>query len=140
MPPEDPKQPGEIKPMESVDNRRPNGTFGPGNIANPLGRPAGSYSIMTLIKKKMEEIPVGQVKQWKEQIADIILDEAIVKRNPKMLEMIVEYMDGKPKQTVEMDVNRENVDSLTDLLRQMSTTKKPDGSDTTTIPPAGPGQ
>ena len=29
------------EPIKSVDNRRPDGTFGPGNIANPNGRPKG---------------------------------------------------------------------------------------------------
>ena len=29
------------KPIKAVDNRKPNGTFGAGNNANPLGRPKG---------------------------------------------------------------------------------------------------
>lgn len=103
------------------------GLFLPGNPGGP-GRPKGSFSIMTIIRQKMDEIPVGQVKEWKSQIADILLEEAVVKRNMKALEMIVEYMDGKPKQTIDVDVNKENVDSLTNLLREMS---KIDGRSTT---------
>lgn len=130
-----PAQPPQT-PGEPADNRRPDGTFGPGNNANPTGRPTGSFSIMTIIRKKMEEIPVGQVKAWKEQIADILLEKAVVKGDIKALEMIIEYMDGKPKQNIEVDVNRENVDALTEVLRAVSKTKE-DGSNpapTTTTP------
>ena len=31
----------DIKPDKAVDNRNPDGTFGPGNNANPDGRPKG---------------------------------------------------------------------------------------------------
>lgn len=99
---------------------------------NPTGRPKGSYSIMTIIKKKMEEIPIGQVKEWKEQIADIILEKAVVGKDMKALEMIVEYMDGKPKQSVDLDVNKEGVESLTNLLREISKQKDGSGPTTTT--------
>lgn len=121
-------------PGEQENNRNPDGTFKPGMSGNPSGRPTGSFSIMTIIRKKMEEIPVGQVKEWKYQIAGILLEEAVVKKNMKALEMIVEYMDGKPKQTIDLDVNKENVDSLTDLLREMGKTKQ-NGPDTATPTP-----
>lgn len=124
--------------QEDKIDRNPDGTFKVGISGNPAGRGKGTFSIMTLIRKKMEEIPPGQVKQWKEQIAEIILEEAVVKKNPKMIEMIVEYMDGKPKQSVDLDVNRENVDSLTDLLRIISSKPK-DGSEPITPEPTGSG-
>lgn len=123
--------------------RKPDGTFDVGNTGGP-GRPKGSFSIMTLIRKKMEEIPPGQTKLWKEQIAEILLDEAITKRNMKAIEMIVEYMDGKPKQNIEIDANKESVDTLTDLLREIGKPKEKEIADGSNTPPppapdAGPG-
>lgn len=104
------------QPQQSVDNRQPDGTFGAGNNANPGGRPRGSFSIMNIIRKKMEEIPLGQTKEWKEQFAEIILDEAVVKRNPHILKLVVEYMDGKPDQKIDFGVDKENISDLTALL------------------------
>lgn len=112
--------------------------FKPGNPGGP-GRPPGSFSIVSLLKKKMVEIPIGQTQEWREQIANIILDEAVAKRKGDIIKLLVEHIDGKPKQDVNVDVNRENVDALTSLLKEMSTKPK-DGSDTTspTTPDAGP--
>ena len=116
-----------IKEPIKDESRNPDGTFKTGFSGNPTGAGRkGSFSIMTLIRKKMEEIPNGQTEEWKEQIAKIILDEAVTKRNPKILQLIVEYMDGKPRQTIELDTNEESVNSLTDLLRQLS--KQKDGA------------
>ncbi len=133
---------------EATDNekpmveRNPDGTLKPGAVLNPGGKPKGAFSIMTIIRKKMEEIPIGQTQSWRDQIAGIILDEVVVKRNPRIIQMLVEYMDGKPKQNIEIDANKESVDTLTELLREISKPKAiaADGSDTSTppAPDAGP--
>jgi hypothetical protein len=108
---------------EEKPNRDEEGKFLPGHAVAGPGRPKGSYSIMTIIRKKMEEIPLGQTKAWKEQIADIIVEEAVVKRNANMLNLIVDHMDGKPKQPIEIDVDRENVSNLSGVLKQISELK-----------------
>lgn len=89
-------------PLDQDNNRNSDGTFKEGHSGNLNGRPRGTYSIMTIIRKKMEEIPLGQTKPWKEQMADIIMDEAIIKRNDKMLKMITEYMDGMPDEFIDI--------------------------------------
>lgn len=43
-------------PNKSVENRNPDGTFGPGNCANPNGRPKGK-TIKELVKEWLEEHP-----------------------------------------------------------------------------------
>ena len=79
---------------------------------------------MTLLRKKMEEIPLGQVKEWKEQIAEIILEEAVVNRKADMLKLLVNYMDGMPNQKVDFGVDKENIGDLTDFLTALAK-KKP---------------
>jgi hypothetical protein len=108
-------------PQELANNSQPlrdeNGKLLPGTPSlNPGGRPKGSYSIMTILRKKMEEIPLGQTKEWGHQIADIILDEAVVNRKSDMLKLIVNYMDGMPNQKVDFGVDKENIGELTELL------------------------
>lgn len=99
------------------------GQIAPGHSGNPGGRPKGSYSIMTIIRKKMEEIPPGQVKEWKEQIADKILEKAIVHGDEAMLKLVVQYMDGMPSQKVELGVGEEEVGTLTDFLKTIAKKK-----------------
>jgi hypothetical protein len=43
----------EINPQEALTNRQPDGTFGPGNLANPGGRPRGSISLKEYIRRKL---------------------------------------------------------------------------------------
>lgn len=93
----------------SNHNPSPENQFKPGESGNPKGRPVGSYSIMTLLRQRMNEVPLGQTKEWREQFADIILDEAIIKRNPQMLKMVAEYMDGMPEQFIDLTTKGEKL-------------------------------
>lgn len=115
-------------PQEQANNRQENGQFKPGVSGNPGGRPVGSFSIVTILKQRMEEIPIGQVKTWKEQVADKIIERAIVHGDANMLKLLTAYMDGAPKQTVAIDADKESIDSLTALLREAATVKKPDAN------------
>lgn len=44
------------EPIKAVENRRPDGTFGPGNNANPDGRPKGK-TIKEMVREWLEEHP-----------------------------------------------------------------------------------
>jgi hypothetical protein len=127
-----------IAPLqEQVDNKdtfvdehgvtryKATGQIAPGNTANPGGRPKGSYSIMTILRKKMEEIPLGQTKEWAHQVAEIILDEAVVHRKGDMLKLLVQYMDGMPNQKIDLGVDKEEVGTLTEFLQAMAAKKTP---------------
>lgn len=98
------------------------GQIAPGNSGNPGGRPKGSYSIMTIIRKKMEEIPLGQTKEWREQLAEVILEEAVVHRKGDMIKLIANYMDGMPNQKIDVGVDTDDMGSLTDFFRGLAAT------------------
>ncbi len=64
------------KPNKAVDNRRPDGTFGANNLANPAGRPKGKtlkeykadkFRLMTDEEKDkwIEDNKVSGETQWK---------------------------------------------------------------------------
>lgn len=46
-----------MAPQESVDNRRADGTFGPGNLANPGGRPKGSVGLRSRLRRLLADEP-----------------------------------------------------------------------------------
>ena len=62
------------EPIKPVDNRQPNGQFGPGNNANPWGRPEGStlkeyqgskYRKMTDEQKEVELSKMSEELKWR---------------------------------------------------------------------------
>jgi hypothetical protein len=79
------------EPEEQENNRNPDGTFKPGVSGNPGGRPVGSVSIVGMIRKKFEEQP----KYAEEWVAKLLED-------PSNRKAVMEQIDGKPKQSVEL--------------------------------------
>ena len=104
--------------IDNGDKRNPDGTFAEGNKGGP-GRPIGSVSITNLIREKLKQIPHGQRKAFAELIAEKIIDKAYNDGNESMLKEILDRIDGKAKQPIEIDANKESIDSLTSLLKQI---------------------
>ena len=80
----------EEQPISNGDKRNPDGTFAKGWEGGP-GRPVGSVSIVAKIKKKFEENP----EYFEEWVSKLMED-------PKERRAIMEQLDGKPKQSVEL--------------------------------------
>lgn len=72
----------------------------PGQSGNPKGRPA--TSITTLLKRKLEEIPEGADKTYKEQLIDKVIMKAIRHGDKDMIKLSWNYIDGMPKQAHEI--------------------------------------
>lgn len=79
-----------MEPNSSGDNRNPDGTFGPGNNANPLGRPKGSISIKDKVRQYLENNP--------NEVEAIV--EHFVKNNR---ELMWQMLEGRPQQDVVSD-------------------------------------
>ena len=75
-----------MEPETNGDNRRSDGTFGPGNNANPAGRPPG-VSIKDRVRKFLEENP-GDMEDFVSHF---------VKRNR---ELAWQMLEGRPQQDV----------------------------------------
>lgn len=115
----------EEEPKTIGDNRRPDGTFGEGNVANPNGRPKGSLSITSAIKKKLEEEynnldNPDEKKTYLEKVIDSIFHNAIVVKDARSLKDIWAYIDGLPKGTLGIDVDKENLSVLTEFFKSLA--------------------
>lgn len=79
------------EPIKNVENSYTDpvtGKFTPGNPGG--GRPKGTYSLKTLIEKKLKENPELEAKL----IADILEKEQA---------LVYQMIDGRPKQSTELD-------------------------------------
>src|SRR3990172_8042200 len=70
------------------------------------GRPKGSLSLTTILKKKLEELgkdKEGQelAKTNAELLIERIVGEAIAKGNDQQIKNILQYLEGMPKQPIE---------------------------------------
>lgn len=111
-------------PVLNGDNRQSNGQFGPGNNANPTGRPVGAISIITHIKRKLAEIPIGQMTTYAEQAAELMIRQAIVDKDGHMLREIMHYVDGMPKQKIDIGGDKESIAELTDFFKMVAAKKE----------------
>ncbi len=86
-------------PEETGTKRDKKGKFVKGQSGNPEGRPEGSgVSITTEIKRRLELIPKGEKATNLQLLLDVILEEAIKKKDKTMITKIWNYIDGMPAQ------------------------------------------
>lgn len=109
---EDPQVPATV-PEPPTNGRNPDGTFAVGNPGGP-GRPDGSVSIVEAIRRKLKEIPDGEQRTWLEKFLTTLFEEAIEKKNDKLIRDMIDRVDGKPdqKQTVEHTIPQNLIDAL----------------------------
>lgn len=75
-----------MEPIKTVENRREDGTFGPGNNANPAGRPKG---------KTIKELVREYLETHDEDMKAFV--NHFVKKNR---ELAWQMLEGKPQQDV----------------------------------------
>jgi hypothetical protein len=81
-----------MEPNKAVDNRRPDGTFGPGNMANPNGRPKG---------KTLKEF----AREWYLNMSDEDKIAYIKKVEEKRPGFAWEMGEGKARQDIDLDAS-----------------------------------
>lgn len=106
------------KTDENGQERDARGRFTDGNSGGP-GRPPG-VSISKLIREKLNEVPLGQRKLYGELLVEKILDKALVEGDNHMIKEIWHYVDGKPKESMTLDVDAGNLAEMTAFLRTMA--------------------
>jgi len=87
----------DVLPIKSVENRRLDGTFGAGNIANPNGRPKKGQTLTDCMREYLES---------KNTTTGVVRKEEFVAKVAKMafdgdataLRLIWNYLEGMPKQ------------------------------------------
>jgi len=81
---------------------------------NKDGRPKGTYSLVTILKRKLSEAVEKGGKELGEELVEIWLEQAKSKKDFKALEKIVQYIDGMPKQGFKLEGEINNNVELND--------------------------
>lgn len=79
------------------------GYFKKGQSGNPKGKAKGTISVISKIKNILQEVAKttdGKKRERLETLARNIVNMAINKRDKDMIKMIVNYIDGMPKQRI----------------------------------------
>lgn len=82
---------------------------------NPGGRPK-NLSITAMLRERLKTIPKGQEKPYLEMLIERMLNQAIVIGDFQTLKLLMNYLEGMPKQSIEHDAN---VESYTAILRNL---------------------
>ena len=105
-------------PIKSEPNRQPDGTFGPGNVGNPTGRPKKEFCLIDVLKGKLDDVveitnvKTGEKKKMtiREALNDVLIKKAIGGDLAAII-AIYDRVDGKPTESIKHSYER---DELTD--------------------------
>lgn len=78
------------------------GKFAKGNPGG--GRPKGSFSLVEMIKRKLQEIPEGKDKTYAEYFIEQMMKKTVVEGDVSMMRDVINRVDGMPKQQIDQDI------------------------------------
>jgi hypothetical protein len=98
----------------------------PGTSGNPEGKKPGTKNMTTRIRELLETQAVDKQgnkleKTYFELLVERVVEKAISRGDSKMIELIWNYVDGKPKGNIDLGFNKESLSDLTKFFRSMAT-------------------
>jgi hypothetical protein len=95
-----------------VIEREPNGQLKKGTILNPKGKPKGSRHFSTLIKEAIQKVADGDDEPADRLIVKQLVDKA-KKGDLSAIDRVIDRVDGKAEQTINLDADIHTDDGLT---------------------------
>jgi hypothetical protein len=93
-----------IKTPEKPILQAENGAFLPGTAPGP-GRPPGTFSLVTLLKNKLQEVPKEEQRSYAERLISKMLDDAINRGDAAAQRLIWNYVEGLPRADLNLTGN-----------------------------------
>lgn len=75
--------------------------FKEGESGNPNGRPKGSISITSAIRKKLEAVNPKTKRLYVEDLVDMMIEKAVNEKDFRVIKEIWNHIDGSPRTTPE---------------------------------------
>ncbi len=83
--------------------------FKKGESGNPNGRPKGSVSVVSAIKRKLEEVPEGKTKTYLEYFVEQIMKKGVIEGDTAIMKDIIDRVDGKAQYNVDITSNGQTI-------------------------------
>lgn len=93
----EPQNPGTIQAIP----RNPNGTFPKGVSGHP-GKTPGTKHLTTKVREALEKISEDKGETYEVLLVKKVLHKAIVEGDGKMITLIWNYLDGTPRQSLDI--------------------------------------
>lgn len=74
--------------------------FKPGQSGNPKGKPKGTISLLSILKKELQKKPKNEQKTYAEKIIEILIRKAVEDEDINSIREIFNRMEGMPKSSV----------------------------------------
>lgn len=84
-------------------NPSPENQFKPGQSGNPNGKVPGTKNLTTKLREALDRIHEGSETPYDELLVNAIIKDAL-KVDGQSRRLIFQYLEGMPKQAVEMEV------------------------------------
>lgn len=95
---------GDTNEQESGENngikRDEKGRWMEGTKPGP-GRPTG-FSLVDILKRQLQEVPEGRQRTYAEELIRSILQKGIIEKDSQTHRLILNYVEGMPKQNVDL--------------------------------------
>ena len=98
-------------------NRQSDGTFGPGNVANPNGRPIG-FSLVDMLRKEIQKVPEGQKMSYAEAFLRKMLSKAINEGDHASQKLIMNYLEGLPQMKMDITSGGKPIPLLQGIVKE----------------------
>ena len=102
----------------------------PGESGNPAGKPTGTRNFTTLVREALKKLAVDKdgkelPESYEALLIKRVLNKAISQGDTRMIEILWNYLDGKPMQKFEHGVDKESLADLTTFFRGAANPTKP---------------
>ncbi len=88
--------------------------FSQGTSGNPDGRPKGSVSLTSAIRRKLSEVNPDSKRRYLEDMVDVMMEKAVKDKDFKVIKEIWNHMDGSPRQTIEQVGDMSSYDPISE--------------------------
>lgn len=101
--------------------RTETGQFATGTAPGP-GRPKGSFSLVEMIRRKLEEIdPKDENKRtYAEILVAKIIEQGAKSSDTTTQKLIMNYLEGLPKGTLNIGGDKDSLEVLTEFFRSVA--------------------
>lgn len=72
---------------------------------NREGRPKGTFSLVEMIKNKLQEVPEGKDKTYAQYFIEQLMKKAVIEGDTQMMRDMINRVDGMPKQGIDHTTN-----------------------------------